>query len=71
MEISIHFKTGGERGLSQHGPYDFGEEEFIRLKKDFLTFVEEGQPKGGAYRCRFNNTPREVVLKFDEIVYFG
>lgn len=71
MEISIHFKVGGDRGLSQHGPYDFDDDEFNRLKEDFLAFVEEGQPKGGSYRCRFNLRSREMVLKFDEIAYFG
>ncbi|MBT9159670.1 MAG: hypothetical protein AAGB97_05320 [Dehalococcoidia bacterium] len=47
MKISIHFKTQSH-AIVTRGPYEIDPEEFEQLKRNFLSFVEQGTPKGGS-----------------------
>jgi hypothetical protein len=73
MKISIHFRSPAA-AVATRGPYDMEPAEWDRLKKDFLSFVEQGTPKGGAYRATdllLEERSTELVLKFEEIVYIA
>jgi len=69
MKAIIYFK-GGNSG----GPYEIGESELERLKKDWLSYLWTGKPRGGAYKATVTmveNPSTELLLKFDEVVAIG
>jgi hypothetical protein len=50
----------------------FSDEEWARLRADWLSWLESGKPTGGAYKYNSNemysgNEERELLLRFDEI----
>lgn len=71
QRVTIHAKdkTGKPHHL-QHAKME--DAEFERLKSDFLAYVENGQPKGGAYSYVSNemysgDDVKSMVLRFDDI----
>jgi len=60
------------------GEYEFLDAEFKRLKEDWLKWLADGDPKGGAYKCQLARTstaqkvvPKEILLDFSAIAAVG
>lgn len=49
-------------------PVDIEPSEFDRLKKDFLSYLKGTGEKGGVYKCTLSSRPKEIVLRFEEII---
>jgi len=71
VEFSLCFKSAGEGGVQQHGPYEADSDEWERLKADYGAFINQGKPKSGTYRIWFSNRLREKVLDFGELSSLG
>ncbi len=68
-KVIIYFKWGGSDSA-----YDIEQSELERLKKDWLSYLETGKPRGGAYKATktiVENPSTESLLKFDEVVAIG
>ena len=73
MLIDIGFR-GQDGKLHELEDYDLEESEMKRLKQDFQNYVSLKNPphtKGGVYECTLGGKPKQLFLKFDEIVYIG
>lgn len=68
MKLIIYFKWG--RGDS----YEVEQSELERLKNDWLSYLETGKPRGGAYKAAqtlVENPSTELLLKFDDLAAIG
>jgi hypothetical protein len=68
MKIIIYFKWG--RGDA----YEIEQSELEHLKKDWLSYLETGKPRGGAYKATetmVENPSPTLLLKFDEVAAIG
>lgn len=69
MKVIIYFNWG-----RSDSAYDIEQTELERLKKDWLSYLETGKPRGGAYKASVTmveNPSNELLLKFDEVVAIG
>jgi len=54
----------------------FTNEQWAALRGDWLSYINNGTPKGGAYICTSNemfaeDEPMELLLRFDEVAAIG
>jgi hypothetical protein len=71
MLITIFFKpsigSDGERN------YNFSNEEYLRLRRDYESYLKDGNPKQGTYLCRNQGESEQglsadgVVIQFDSV----
>lgn len=68
MKLIIYFKWG--RGDA----YEIEQSALERLKNDWLSYLETGKPRGGAYKARVTmveNPSSELLLRCEEIAAIG
>jgi hypothetical protein len=68
MKLIIYFKWG--RGDA----YEIEPSELERLKKDWLSYLETGKPRGDAYTASVTmveNPSTELLLDFEEVAAIG
>jgi len=69
VKVIIHFKWG-----RSDSSYEIKQSELEHLKNDWLSYLETGKPRGGAYKATVtmvDNPSTELFLKFDEAVAIG
>ncbi len=69
MKVIIYFKWG-----RCDSTYEIEAPEMERLKNEWLSYLETGKPRGGAYKASVTlvkNASTELLLKFDEIAAIG
>ena len=68
MKIIIYFKWGcGD-------VHEIKQSELERLMKDWLSYLETGKPRGGAYKATetmVKNPSPTLLLNFDEVAATG
>ena len=68
MKLNIYFKWG------LGGTYEIERSELERLKNDWLSYLETGKPRGGAYKATktvVENPSTELLLRFDNLEGIG
>jgi hypothetical protein len=78
MIFQVYFRDA-VNGMFSLGPFssDGYEDDYKRLREDFVSFLNEGKPLGGAYRAKYlrawEREPEdaEMMLRFNEVIGIG
>lgn len=71
MLITISFKNG--IGSQDERDFNLSQEEYLRLRCDYESYLKEGNPKEGKYLCHNQDengqflSPDGVVIHFDSV----
>jgi len=70
IDVVLYFK--GQDRKDSSNVYSFEEGVLEQLRTDFKAYCKDSTSmKGGCYECKWNEKPRVVFVKFDEILYIG